>query len=412
MSSTKRNVKSAILLCIIISLIVPSLTGCNLESFMETIALGGDISRSEPSCYIGDTQIDIKPLEKSSGCYLALSDNQKMIYSVAFKTLQEGETTFTCCGVDYNAFLEEYGRALVALFQDYPEFFWVTGQATASAEFFEGRTTGNVTVELEIYEHWKNASLEKAKAKFANAVKSIVHQASKLSTDYEKVKFVHDFIIQNTVYDYDTYNSNGNISAETSATVNTAYGPLVKGISVCSGYARAFELIMQRLGIEASCVDGAAGGDLHEWNVVKIDGDYYHIDLTWDDAGGEPCEIVYHYFCLSERDISKTHTLNRDFGTVAATSNKYNYYIKEGCYLQEYNFDKVNAIVAKAENKNEVSIRFADIIQLNKAQADLVEAGNVFKLEGLLPFETYRYVLNKDICVLTLIFDSPKQTTE
>lgn len=223
---------------------------------------------------------------------------------------------------------------------------------------------------------------------------------------------VHDFIIQNTTYDYGSYSTSGGISEEVNAIINTAYGPLVKGRAMCRGYDRAFKLTMHKLGIETNCIDGIAGGDPHEWNTVKIDGEYYHIDLTWDDVDGSPCEGVYHYFCLSERDISKTHTLSRQFGTVAATSNKHNYYVKEGYYLQEYTFEKVNSIIAKTENKNEISIRFTDIIELNKAYKELVVVGKIFDIQNLPPFEIYRYVVNKDIYVLTFVFDSPNQPSK
>ena len=109
---------------------------------------------------------------------------------------------------------------------------------------------------------------------------------------------------------------------------------------------------------------------------------------------------------MTEQDITKTHTLNHKFGTVEATSKKYNYYIKEGCYLNEYSFGKVRSIISKINNKNEISIRFADIIELNKAHSDLVTNGNIRNIDELPPFSKYHYIFNKEFCVLTLILET------
>ena len=60
----------------------------------------------------------------------------------------------------------------------------------------------------------------------------------------------------------------------------TAYGCLVNGKTVCSGYAKAFQFILQNLGYESILVAGEGADGLHAWNMVKIDDDYYYFEVT------------------------------------------------------------------------------------------------------------------------------------
>lgn len=114
----------------------------------------------------------------------------------------------------------------------------------------------------------------------------------------KKIKTIHDYIINNSKYD--TLRSDEEIPTYAS---NTAYGPLFEGYGVCSGYTDAFKLFADKLGIENIKI---ATSD-HVWNLLKINDEWKHIDLTSDDpitSTGE--EIVdYDYFLISTDDLFK-----------------------------------------------------------------------------------------------------------
>ena len=98
---------------------------------------------------------------------------------------------------------------------------------------------------------------------------------------------------------------------------HTSYGCLVNRKAVCAGYAKAYMLIMNELGIECGYVEGSAGtqGNFgpHAWNYIKLDDGYYMVDLTWDDPIGNPPGNIYHnYFCVSTETISKDHIIGDD----------------------------------------------------------------------------------------------------
>jgi hypothetical protein len=126
-------------------------------------------------------------------------------------------------------------------------------------------------------------------------------------SDLEKVKAVHDYVVLNTKYDFDNY-LNGTIPYDS----YMAYGVILNGTGVCSGYAAATKLLLNKAGLYCITIggeaDGFGGWEGHEWNIVKIYGEYYHLDVTWDDPAPDTEGFVsYDYFNLSDSEISKDH---------------------------------------------------------------------------------------------------------
>lgn len=124
-------------------------------------------------------------------------------------------------------------------------------------------------------------------------------------TDYDKIKAVHDYMVNNVSYD----SSDGNCF--------DAYGALVEGKAVCQGYTDAFWMFMSLLNIDCKVIDNDVESIQynHTWNLVKLDGEWYHLDTTWDDPlmnvngtstsdfkSGE--NLRYKYFLISDSKIA------------------------------------------------------------------------------------------------------------
>ena len=130
-------------------------------------------------------------------------------------------------------------------------------------------------------------------------------------TDYQKVKAIHDYICDNTDYDYDNLNDNEQ------KIKFTAYGALCTGKAVCQGYAVAFYRMCKEAGLPVRIITGTGNGGPHAWNIVKIGsnaraaGSYYNIDCTWD---GQDAETRYTYFLLNEKDFVD-HTREEEYNT-------------------------------------------------------------------------------------------------
>lgn len=123
------------------------------------------------------------------------------------------------------------------------------------------------------------------------------------ATDYKKVKAIHDYIIKRVIYD-------------TSLQKHSAYNALIGKSAVCEGYSAAAYRLFTDAGIECRIITGTAGGGAHSWNIVKVNGKWYNIDLTWDDPITQTGAQVlrYNYFLKNASDF-KDHYRDAEFNT-------------------------------------------------------------------------------------------------
>jgi hypothetical protein len=140
-------------------------------------------------------------------------------------------------------------------------------------------------------------------------------------SDYAKVKTLHDYVAEKVTY-YDDYET------ATNDIHHTAYGALINGSAVCDGYMDAFHLLLNEAGIESYNI---TGDDLdntdnywHAWNLVKIEEDYYHIDVTWNDSDNN--KTTYDYFGKTDKEISEDHVIFSFNKVPKANGEKYDYY--------------------------------------------------------------------------------------
>ncbi len=179
--------------------------------------------------------------------------------------------------------VSEIKNAIMAVYNDHPELFWL------NTAFVCKYDKNKICAELELEFNITQEEFPETSTQFYNTVNTILTQVQNLSS-YEKGRRVHDILIEKIEYD------------KGAAMNQSAYSALVEGKSVCAGYARAYQYLMQRLGIPCYYCTGFAGED-HAWNIVGLDDGYYNVDVTWDDTpGGE-----YDYFNKTDEDYADTH---------------------------------------------------------------------------------------------------------
>lgn len=117
-------------------------------------------------------------------------------------------------------------------------------------------------------------------------------------SDFQKVKFVNDYIVKNTEY-----------STNTAASPHSAYAVIQENKGVCQGYALLALKMLQALGVETKYVVGEVYTGGHAWNLVKVDGEWYHLDTTWNDPTPDRKNIVrYEYFLVNDDKLKLDHT--------------------------------------------------------------------------------------------------------
>lgn len=145
------------------------------------------------------------------------------------------------------------------------------------------------TVEYEFDYLESREQTQEVDRKIAKVIKNKI---SDTMSDYEKIKIIHDYIIDNVDYD-------------TSIKQNSPYYALVEGRSACQGYATLLYKMATEVGIPCRVITGTAQGGLHAWNIVELDGEWYNIDATWDDPLGafNASGVRYRYFLKSDSEL-------------------------------------------------------------------------------------------------------------
>ncbi|MCQ2440403.1 MAG: hypothetical protein MJ076_00710 [Clostridia bacterium] len=240
----------------------------------------------------------VKEVPKQPLCYDCLNKEQSRIYRILLTVADEMTTGWISLGRCKQSYVSDVSVAYRALTNDYPEFFWLPNS------YFLGNTNGhNSQVLIAFCYHNGNDNCDYLIKKedknqmtdeLNNVVSKIVDGAKKYENNFEKQLYIHDTICEIT-----TYNTTDSLL------VYTSYGALVSGKAVCEGYSRAMQLICSKIGIPCAVVFGDAQGEGHMWNVVNVDGDWYHLDVTWDDSGSD----IYHtYFNVCDSEILESHT--------------------------------------------------------------------------------------------------------
>ena len=130
----------------------------------------------------------------------------------------------------------------------------------------------------------------------------------------EKIRAIHDYIIDHTEYDKLKYENKNNDTYKS----NTAYGVLIEGYGTCNGYADAMEIFLDKMNI----INYKISNEEHIWNLVYLDGKWYHLDLTWDDPISDININRDTYFLISTKTLEKindgTHTFDKNIYSEAA----------------------------------------------------------------------------------------------
>lgn len=186
--------------------------------------------------------------------------------------------------------------------------------------------------------------------------REIMEQITPDMDDYDKLKFFHDYLVKNCENDTESPYS------------DTIYGTLVQKKALCEGYAKTFSYLCNLAGIENTIVTGLTQVP-HMWNMVKLGGNWYHVDVTWDDSEDAlhveyPDVILYQYFMVTDSVIENNHTIRLyPAEPPKANGRNENYFVREGFDINsEEQFFSVsqNAVLNAVKNhEHSAMVKFA-----------------------------------------------------
>jgi len=150
----------------------------------------------------------------------------------------------------------------------------------------------NATVDVEVT-YWENAAQFAYVQSKAKQIEAAI--LTKGMNDYQKVKAVHDWVLTHVAYDQ-------------TLVKHSAYDALASGSTVCQGYASLTYLLLKDAGVTVRIAEGTVPTGAHTWNLVKLDGKWYHLDTTFDDPVPDAKgRTAYGYFLLTDAQIRADH---------------------------------------------------------------------------------------------------------
>lgn len=256
-------------------------------------------------------------------------------YKAAAKAIAEAcEAVETTCdlssyGIDSDDFYEVYAAEF---FNTNPRFFYLDGFS-----WYYNSATGCITTLIIKYDNtYSKSEIKSMLAEYDAAVNSILQGISSSWTDMEKALYLNDYFARNCAYD----------TTFASDMIYTAYGVIVDKSAVCQGYALAYYELAEQLGIPCQLITSDSIN--HAWNMVKINGKYYQMDVTWDDPVYDMIGQVWHTYFMKSTKYLKADAdhFDEDDWVVSggwkdsyATDTSYDSYVWDDVYN---GFDYIN----------------------------------------------------------------------
>lgn len=386
MTGVRKRKKVIVTTVIITYVIAIFLSGCedmeNIgdESLSEIVSI--IMSEEEPQSQ--DEQEAVREVSEIYYAYHSLSEAEQRLYLEMLDALTDMSDEVKLSTLD-STLLD---RIFACVLNDHPELFYVEGfQYT---EHFIGDELIEITFE-GTYSMTKDEA-ELVLMEIEKSLSGCMSEVPLNEDEYNTVKYLYEYLINNTEYDKDADNNQNICSA------------FLGGRSVCQGYAKAMQYMLQKVGIQTLLVTGYTDSERHAWNLVRVNGKYYYLDPTWGDAsysysGDENPDdetfspsINYDYFLVTTDEILRTHSFEDIVELPVCDSMEDNYYVREGLYFTGYDEQQLENIFDSELVKmaDYITLKCANSQVYNEMISALIEDRQIFRLikssEGVISY--------------------------
>lgn len=305
--------------------------------------------------------------------YDRLNDDQRRAYNALKKCIEEyGRSTKV--SVSKGCSVDDFDRIGFFVMLDNPLLYYL--DYTSCSMY---RMADHNELSIGCHYSYSKIEVENNLLRITEKVEDIYYTLFRsLKDDYEKEKRFHDYLIENVFYHLKPVEKRKNEF--------NVIGPLFSGYGVCMGFAQVVNLVMNSVGVKCTTICGDSKNTEddtgHAWNLIRIDKNYYHLDVTWDyvDVRGS---LRYDYFNLTDDMCRKDHTWDTETGCL---SDKDNYHVRNN--LCARSVSDVHRIIRDTDGSL-ISVRFmSDRMTPEKALRSVVA--------------NCRYRFNSDQRVLTI----------
>ena len=360
------------------------LTGCSSEEILsevpQTIVLPVEEIDSlpgqeaeEPTAESDNTE-SCSLLEEGGSrfAYESLDAQEQIWYGEIEQALGEMTDTVKLSTEPIEQGLDEQDidRIFQCVLIDHPEIFYTTGYT------YTKYSRGDRTVGIDFagtYSLPGEEAVRKAEEIRERASEWLSEIPSDVS-EYDKVKAVYEKIIFSTDYDLNA-SDNQNIASV-----------FLGNSSVCQGYAKATQYLLNHLGVMCTLVQGTVDtGEAHAWNLVRIGENYYYVDTTWSSSGFVPEEdsiqdFSYTYLCCTAQTLERSHVPDDNLTLPECKDDSYNYYKQNQSWYESYDESQIYQVLKASilEKREKEDFKFANEEAYQQAVSALAE-GNLIE---------------------------------
>lgn len=263
-------------------------------------------------------------------------------------------------------------------------YFWEASAGSIARDLISGFTykySGSYVDSVVLKYRYDRTSTAKILTKYQELADNLIASLDPQMSDLDKLFYLHNYLALHTEYDMeaadDAINTGSSVVDSKYALSFSTVGPLFNGKAVCSGYSQAYLYLLNRLGIEAKYLTSTNMN--HGWNIVKYNGNWYHVDITYDDPVPDLIGYVdYKYFMKNDAQMSEDHTWDDHaiaMNSMALTSEEYifNKPINDAFYFDGYWYYVLNGEIWKSK----IDGKDASIINSEAHVVDMYMINNI-----------------------------------
>lgn len=247
--------------------------------------------------------------------YSSLSTSEKEVYNALVDAIKNTTNVVNVQNknISYNKGLSLLQKVLA----DNPQYFWVSKSTSILYNpqnnivssyilyYTDGKTTDTVDSNFNLTSTANRETINNQIIQLNSKIKEITNTIPVDATDIEKERLIHDYIVNTVTYDTSVASKVFEYG-DTLPHAFDIYGAAIEGKAVCEGYAKLFQYLCYCTGINSTQILGTSEGSNHMWNAVKVDNEWYQIDVTWDDTNSATVPY-YGFFNLTSDQMGIDH---------------------------------------------------------------------------------------------------------
>lgn len=372
------KIKKKILACVISIVMTAGLFGCSskdaddsMELIRETIQEA--LESQEENVEGAGTEIPEKEITQEQSAYYygysTLSEEEQKVYRQLGAGIEAFQEEIPVDSITQ----EQLEKVMAVLLADHPEYFWTDGTSSYTYQDLPDGRLQNLKIQPEYQVSSQEAQELKAQIE-AKADQWI--QGAPQGDTYQQIKYVYETLIDQADYE------------ENSPQNQNIRSVFLEGKTVCMGYSKAAQYLLNKMGIFCTLVTGTVTGEKpssHAWNLVKIGEEYYYMDVTWGNPGylnpGEKdAYISYSYLCCSWDTLASTHTPDDTVPLPSCHDDSYNYYKNKGRWYDTFDWNQIYQVVQGdlSQGAEMTELRFASQESYSQAEEALI-GGSLIK---------------------------------